>query len=111
MRYKESNHVREAKRRNYTGWTRRRGRHPFDKRRPFPDERYRDIQSVLQLVFSYEEAQKLTADYQYDTRKRGHIYALSLAKANTMFKRGPERAALRKLITMAHHACFNKTPI
>jgi hypothetical protein len=85
-----------------------RRRHP---KRPRNDERFKPMESVLLLVFISFVANKLLMDYQTNTTLRGHVYALALDEANKKFKRGPERAALRRLITMAHHACFNQKAI
>lgn len=89
-------------------WRANTRRHPFEKSRPFNDERFRSIQSALALVADEETAAKMLAKYQTETTSRGSVYASAMAMADAQTKRGSkERAELHRLITMAHHACFN----
>jgi hypothetical protein len=82
-------------------------RHPLDKKLPCNDARYWPMRDALATVATAEEADRLLHLYQTETRKRGAVYATALLMANRKHKRGPERAALRNSITLAHHDCFN----
>lgn len=82
-------------------------RHPFEKNRPFNDQRFRAMESALYLVFDMDVANAMLARYQLYTTERGHIYAAALSAADKQTKRGPERREMHNVITRAHHACFN----
>jgi hypothetical protein len=97
--------------RNLKGWSRRQGRHLFDKRRPFKDQRFSNMTAALLMVFPEDSAMAMLAEYQMHSHKRGHIYNLSMLAILAQTTRGAVRASLCRVLTHGHHTCFNLAEI
>ncbi len=97
--------------RNLTGWSRNSKRHLFDKRRPFKDARFANIEAALLMVFPEDSARALLAEYQMCSHKRGHIYNLGMLAIVAQTTRGAVRASLNRVLAHGHHTCFNLAEI